>query len=118
MAKKETASAEYSEDTHDIVPIVDHVDAEGNKGTTAMSGASHYDIANHQAELAKSGTKSTIRYAAVRKPGLAGITRSTAIKTQPDAAPKKVAAKPAAKPAAKKPAAKAPAKKAAPKKAK
>jgi hypothetical protein len=117
MAKKETASAEYSEDTHDIVPIVDHVDSEGNKGTTAMSGASHYDIANHQAELAKSGTKSTIRYAAIRKPGLAGISRSVAIKTQPTA--KQPAAKTAPKAAAAKPAtAKPAAKKAAPKKAK
>jgi hypothetical protein len=117
MAKKAAAAApstpEYSDETHDIVPIVDHA-KDKEKGTTAMRGAPHVDIANHMAELAKQGYKTTLRYAAIRKPGYATSEKSSIPKTSgtPDAAkpaPKKTAAKPAAKPAAKK---------AAPKKAK
>jgi len=121
MAKKETASApstpEYSDETHDIVPIVDHA-KDKEKGTTAMRGAPHVDIANHMAEMAKQGYKTNLRYAAIRKPAYETSEKSSIVKTGAPNAAKPATKKPAAKPAAKKPAAKAPAKKAAPKKAK
>lgn len=116
MAKKAESTPEYSDDTHDIVPIVDHVKGK-EKGTTAMKGASHVDLANHMADMAKQGYDTSLRYAAVRKPGYAGTEKSSIIKTKPAAAKAPAAKAPAAKsPAAKAPAKKPAAKKSAPKK--